>query len=543
MHIRGGEEGMFLGYKVNTKGIKVCPDKVEAVLSLPSPKCLKDIQKLNGKLASLNRFLSKSTEKSLLFFKTIKKCAKKSDFQWTTEAEAAFKQMKKLIAELPTPTAPMEKEEMIVYLAATREAVSAVLMTEREAKQMPVYFVSRALQGPGINYTPVEKLVIALVHASKRLKRYFQAHTMIVITGQPIKQYRPRTSIKGQILADFIVERPKDDSSDTITKGEKELLDPWTLFTDGSSCIDSSGAGLILTNPEGTEFTYALRFSMHAGTRSVVAKAIRTGYCWPTMHADARKMIRECQDFQGIDIAGPLPKGPGKVKFLIVAIDYFTKWIEAKPVATITGNQIKKFVWDNIVCRFDLPGEIISNKENQFRDNPFKDWCEKLCIRQRFASVKHPQANVLVERANKSLGDGIKVRLDEKSKDWIEEIPHVLWAHRTIISSSNGDTPFSLTYKTEAVIPAEISMPTLRTAEIDMVHNDEALEINLDLLEERREKAAIREARSKAKMENITTQKSATQALSQETLCTGTMMPAMQEIAESLAPSGKDRTK
>ncbi|GJS14568.1 reverse transcriptase domain-containing protein [Tanacetum coccineum] len=114
---------------------------------------------------------------------------------------------------------------------------------------------------------------------------------------------------------------------------------------------------------------------MHSGPRSVVAKAIRTGYYWPTMHTDARKLIRECNDCQvhrpiprnpqqnltpitspwpfykwGIDIAGPFPEGPGKVKFLIVAIDYFTKWIEGKPVATITGNQVKKFVWNNIVC-------------------------------------------------------------------------------------------------------------------------------------------------------------------------------------------------
>ncbi|GKD85136.1 reverse transcriptase domain-containing protein, partial [Tanacetum coccineum] len=89
--------------------------------------------------------------------------------------------MKKLIAELPKLTEPMEKEELIVYLAATREAASAMLMTEREAKQMPVYFVSRALQGSEINYTTVEKLVLALVHASKRLKRYFQAHPIIVI--------------------------------------------------------------------------------------------------------------------------------------------------------------------------------------------------------------------------------------------------------------------------------------------------------------------------------------------------------------------------
>ncbi|GKC04525.1 reverse transcriptase domain-containing protein [Tanacetum coccineum] len=113
----------------------------------------------------------------------------------------------------------------------------------------------------------------------------------------------------------------------------------------------------------------------------------------------------------------------------------------------------------------------------------------------------HPQANGLVERAYRSLGEGIKTRLDKGSKDWVEEIPHVLWAYRTMIKSSNGDTSFSLTYEMKAVIPAEIGMPTLRTAEIDMIQNDEALKLNLDLLEEKREKAALREARSKAKME------------------------------------------
>ncbi|GKB14486.1 reverse transcriptase domain-containing protein [Tanacetum coccineum] len=89
----GMKEGVFLGYKVNSDGLTVCPDKVEAVLSLPSLKCLKDVQRLNEKLASLKRFLSKSAERSLPFFKTLKKCTKKSDFQWTAEAEAAFQQI------------------------------------------------------------------------------------------------------------------------------------------------------------------------------------------------------------------------------------------------------------------------------------------------------------------------------------------------------------------------------------------------------------------------------------------------------------------
>ncbi|GKE93105.1 reverse transcriptase domain-containing protein [Tanacetum coccineum] len=154
-----------------------------------------------------------------------------------------------------------------------------------------------------------------------------------------------------------------------------------------------------------------------------------------------------------MDIAGPFLEGPGKVKFLIVAIDYFMKWIEAKAVAKITDNQVKKFMWDNIVCRFGLPREIVLDNGKQFSDNPFKDWCEKLNITQRFASVKHTQSNGPVERANRSLGEGIKARLGEGNKNWIEELPHVLWAHRTMIKSSHGDTPFSLTYGTEPSYP------------------------------------------------------------------------------------------
>ncbi|GKC66155.1 retrovirus-related pol polyprotein from transposon TNT 1-94 [Tanacetum coccineum] len=98
------------------------------------------------------------------------------------EAEAAFRQIKEHIAKLPMLTAPEEQEELIVYLAASKEVVSTVLMTESEARQIPIYFVSRALRGPEVNYTSMEKLVLALVHASKRLRRYFQAHPIIVIT-------------------------------------------------------------------------------------------------------------------------------------------------------------------------------------------------------------------------------------------------------------------------------------------------------------------------------------------------------------------------
>nr|GEX64021.1 hypothetical protein [Tanacetum cinerariifolium] len=140
----GAVEGVFLGYMVNPEGIKPSRDKTTVVLRLPFPRIIKEVQILNGKLASLNRFLSKSAEKSLALFKTLKKCIKKT---------------------------PKPKEELIVYMFTSYGAISAVLMTERGTVPMPIYFISRTLQGPELNYTPMEKLVLSLVFAAKILRR------------------------------------------------------------------------------------------------------------------------------------------------------------------------------------------------------------------------------------------------------------------------------------------------------------------------------------------------------------------------------------
>ncbi|GJU91476.1 reverse transcriptase domain-containing protein [Tanacetum coccineum] len=107
--------------------------------------------------------------------------------------------------------------------------------------------------------------------------------------------------------------------------------------------------------------------------------------------------------------------------------------------------------------------------------------------------VAHPQANSLVESANKSLMEGIKARLRRDRFRWVEEFSNVLWAHRTSIKQSNGETPFSLTYESGSVIPTKIGMPTYRTMMIREGFNKEELHLNLDLLQEIREMAAIRE--------------------------------------------------
>nr|GEZ25850.1 reverse transcriptase domain-containing protein [Tanacetum cinerariifolium] len=442
-------------------------------------------------------------------------------------AEQAFQQLKQHLSDLPLLVAPKPQEELIMYLSATHGAISAVMSRPDVAG---------------------------------RLQKW------IIMLGEHNITYRPMTSIKGQILADFLNEMLGNASQGVSVAVTQE--EPWMLFTDGSSCVDGSAeyealvTGLRIATQMGVKNvqvnvdyklvanqvlgTYVAKednmvkyleivnglvigfttFSISQVPRSRNKKVDALSKIASTSFAHLSKQVLvevlETKSITGkeviavIEEEGPtwmtelvdylkegiLPRDEKEARKLRLKAHQYEliEGIEAKAVGTITDGQVKKFVWDNIVCRFGIPGEIISDNGKQFVDNPFKDWCDKLNITQRFASIKHPQSNGLVERANRSLGEGIKARLGERNKNWVEELPHVLWAHRTMIKSSHGDTPFSLTYGTEAVIPTEIGMPTYRTVAVDMVNNDEELRLNLDLLEECQELAAMSEAKSKSKM-------------------------------------------
>nr|GEV06865.1 reverse transcriptase domain-containing protein [Tanacetum cinerariifolium] len=213
---------------------------------------------------------------------------------------------------------------------------------------------------------------------------------------------------------------------------------------------------------------------MHIEARFMVEKAIKQGYYWPTMHMDARNVTQKCDSCQGMDILSPLPQAARKLKFVIVAIDYFTKWIEANPLAT--------------------------HRERRKE-------CESLNIKQMNAALAHPQGNGLVERANKILMEMINARRGRERAGWVDELPNVLWAHRTSLKQSRSEMPFSLTYGSKAVIPAKIGMPTYQTMMIREDENEDELRLNMDLLQERREVAAIREAKYMTKMEQYHNQK------------------------------------
>jgi transposase InsO family protein len=163
----------------------------------------------------------------------------------------------------------------------------------------------------------------------------------------------------------------------------------------------------------------------------------------------------------GLDIVGPFPHVVGGYRFLYVAIDKFTKWLEATPVVKINKQSAVKFI-KSIICRFGVPNRVIADNGSQFTSGAFQRYCEDLGIQICYASIAHPESNGQVERANAEILKGPKTRtydgFKKHGKKWIDELPCALWGNRTSPSRAMRETPFFMVYGAEAVLPPEVTM-------------------------------------------------------------------------------------
>ena len=176
-----------------------------------------------------------------------------------------------------------------------------------------------------------------------------------------------------------------------------------------------------------------------------------------------------------LDIVGPFPKAAGNKIYLLVSTNYFTKWVEAKPLANIRDVDAKRFVWKNIVTRFEISQTLISDNGLKFDNKTFRRYFCDLGITNRYSTPAYPQGNGKAEAVNKIIVNGLKKRLDDAKEKWVEKLPHVLWTYRTTPRMSTRETPFSMTYGAEAIIPLETGFPTLRTSSFTPSNNDEML--------------------------------------------------------------------
>jgi transposase InsO family protein len=158
----------------------------------------------------------------------------------------------------------------------------------------------------------------------------------------------------------------------------------------------------------------------------------------------------------------------------VVAVEYFTRRIEAKPLATITSESVKKFFWQNIVCRFRVPRSLTVHNGKQFDSEKFKEFCRSIGTKIAFASVYHPESNRAMERANRVVFSAIsKMLFNIRKGKWIEELLKVIWSHTTTVSRTTGFTPFKLLYSKEAMLLEEIKHQSLRAFRQALAEDEE----------------------------------------------------------------------
>jgi ribonuclease HI/transposase InsO family protein len=261
----------------------------------------------------------------------------------------------------------------------------------------------------------------------------------------------------------------------------------------------------------------------HAAPRALVGNAFRQGFYWPTTVADTTRIVRSyrgCQFYArqthlpaqalhtipitwsfvvwGLDLVGPFQKAPGGFTHLLVAIDEFSKWIEVRPLTSIGSEQAVAF-FTNIIHCFGVPNSIITDNGMQFTGKKFIDFCEDHHIRVDWAAVAHPMTNGQVERDNGMILQGLKPRiyndLNKFGKQWIKELPSVVWSLRMTPSRATGFSPFFLVYGAEAILPTNLEYGSPRTKAYDDRSNQTSREDSLDQLEEARDVALLHSAR------------------------------------------------
>nr|XP_023874648.1 uncharacterized protein LOC111987173 [Quercus suber] len=600
------------------------------------------------------KFLGYLINRCRPFYQLLKKWI---GFRSSEECDVAFVDLKNYLARAPMLTAPEPGEDLFMYLAVSEHAVSAVLLRDKGIQQL-VYYISKTLVDAETRYLPLEKLVLALIHTTRKLPHYFQAHTIYILTEYPLQSllkrsdftgrvakwgtrlgsfdiwYRPRSSVKGQVLADFVAEFSPKEKGEMVCRLEARL---WKVFVDGASSSTGASSGVVIITPEGIRLEHSFRLGFRAsnneveyeaflaglrtasslGAREVElysdsrlvvnqvlgsfeardprmkayleqAKLVMAGFntvkvfqvartqnrhadslatlassvieeilwqikvelipepsvrvmsdsgttginvtaiaaltpCWinpiidflvddrlPSDEKEGIRIRRAAPRYWlaedrtlyqrsfggpyllclrpekvgellaelhsrpaghlnpissswpfarwGLDIIGPFPRATGGRKFVLVAVDYFTKWAEADALANIQDVEVKKFLWKNIITRFGVPNTIISDNGLQFDSRAFREFCGGLGIKNRYSTPAYPQGNSQAEAVNKVIVSGLKKRLEGAKGNWAEELPKVLWAYRTTPRRSTGDTPFSLTYGAEAVIPTEVNL-------------------------------------------------------------------------------------
>eukprot|EP00253_Pinus_taeda_P013363 PITA_13363 len=429
----GLEEGKLLGHIISKDGIRIDPERIQAILQMPHPRNIKELQAFLGKINFLRRFIPNLAELSRLLNNMLKEDSK---VKWTVEANQAFEGITLALTQTPVLTNPQFDKEFIIFSFASQHTIAVVLLQkDDQGNERPIAFFSRALRDVPLKYQIMEKQAYALVKAIKYFRIYILYSHVIAYVPSPIVK---------DILTQENLEGRRGKRIANILEFDIEIK-PTKLI---------KGQGLAKLMSE-TNFQ-ALNINQLDSELELATPKINVAFEQSLWYSDIFYIL------QNLCAPPGLSRTKCQHRWILTATDYFTKWIEAIPCRQANDSVIIQFLENNILSRFGCPNKIITDNVAAFRSKKMVNFYHKFHITLGHSTTYYPQGNGLAESSNKILIKIIKKVLEENKKKWHKKLVNALWADRLTTKRSIGFNPYELVYGLEAKFPSSLGVPVMK---------------------------------------------------------------------------------
>jgi len=506
----------LLGHTISTKGISPIQEKTKVITGWQQPSNVTQLQSFLGTVGYYRKFIANFATIAKPLFRLLKKG---KQFSWGTEEQESFEELKLRLVTAPILSMPDFEEPFIIRTDASKCGVGGVLIQKDPlGQEKPIYYISRTLKPAENNYGITDLEGTAAAYCVKKFKAYISGskfETMLFTDHKPLiglfgnketvnarqtrwvlllsmlkvkVMYEPG---KKNVIADAL-SRMHHNNSETVATAmtqdkcpiENPLLDKIKLkfiTIDNEEYYADNGTlrKVIKDDKQKIKLVMDAHKIGHEGVFKTYNR-LRRDYYWTNMILDVKYLVSTCHQCQifkpqkvnkqveniptepglpftkvGLDIVGPLPKTRNGNQYIIVLVDYLTKWVEAEPTKSVESDDVISFL-TRVFSRHGIPEILTTDNGPQFTSDKTKAFLDLYGVYVQYVSVYHPESNGMVENRNKEIGKYLKLLCNNNTTIWDDVLPSALWALRTCKSETTKFSSFELLYGRRDLQPFEL---------------------------------------------------------------------------------------